>query len=56
MVPLQALPFLDTKVYPVLQAVDVVNMVQPVSAVSYVETTKKGKQQGRTQDFSKRGL
>ena len=42
-VPLEVLPFLDAKVYPVVQALGKANLVQPESMVSYVETTKKDK-------------
>ena len=43
-VPLQALPFLlDAEVYPVLQAVDMANVVQPEGVALYIETTEKRK-------------
>ena len=40
---MQALPFLDTEVYPVSQGVFTANMTQREGMISYVENTSKSK-------------
>ena len=41
---LQALRFLDSELYPLLQAVGMTNVAQPEGVVSHVEITEKSKQ------------
>ena len=52
-VPLQALPFLDTEVYPVLQMMGMANVAHPKGVVSYVETTEKANKAFTTLRLSK---
>ena len=43
MLLLQALPFLDAELYPVLKALGAANEAEPEGGVSYHETRKRGK-------------